>query len=130
MEIRNILVTGANGQLGNEMRLQANQHSEYSFLFTDVAELDITDEKAIDVFVQDNNIDCIVNCAAFTAVDKAGQVIKEKSAIGCIRYSLESSGRLRLGNSGVKINDGDVLGYQPAAKLADLWCEIPKSGFA
>lgn len=71
MEIRNILVTGANGQLGNEMRLQANQHSEYSFMFTDVAELDITDEKAIDVFVQDNNIDCIVNCAAFTAVDKA-----------------------------------------------------------
>lgn len=41
-----------------------------------------------------------------------GQVIKEKSAIGSIRYSLESNGRLRLGNRGVKLNDGDILGYQ------------------
>lgn len=47
------------------------QHTHFTYFFTDVAELDITDEAAVDAFVRDRAIDCVVNCAAFTAVDKA-----------------------------------------------------------
>ena len=67
----NILITGCNGQLGNEMqRLQA-EHPEHNWINTDVAELDITDQEAIEKLVEEREIDGIVNCAAYTAVDKA-----------------------------------------------------------
>ena len=66
-----ILVTGCNGQLGNEMQLLEAKHPQHTYFNTDVAELDITDQKAIEAFVSDNEIDGIVNCAAYTAVDKA-----------------------------------------------------------
>ena len=66
----NILVTGANGQLGNEMRI-VSQQSAHHYIFTDVAELDITDATAVEKTVADNAIDVIVNCAAYTNVDKA-----------------------------------------------------------
>lgn len=69
--MKNILVTGANGQLGNEMRLLAAGHPAYNYFFTDVAELDICDKEAVKAFVEDNRINVIVNCAAYTAVDKA-----------------------------------------------------------
>lgn len=67
----NILVTGCNGQLGNEIQLQAACYTDWNFFFTDVNELDITKPKEIRTFVQTNNINVIINCAAFTAVDKA-----------------------------------------------------------
>lgn len=66
----NILVTGANGQLGNCIR-NASANSSNNYIFTDVAELDITDAGAIRSMVMDNGIDMIVNCAAYTNVDKA-----------------------------------------------------------
>lgn len=69
--MKNILITGCNGQLGNEMQLLAKANNQFNYFFTDVAELDITNEEAVRDFVQNNEIDCIVNCAAFTAVDKA-----------------------------------------------------------
>ena len=75
----NILVTGCNGQLGNEMQLQAKDNGQHRYYFTDVVipensiaqKLDITNEQEVDTFVEKNEIDCIVNCAAYTAVDKA-----------------------------------------------------------
>ncbi len=67
----NILVTGANGQLGNEMRVIANTIPDATFFFTDVEELDICNRIALHRFVADNRINLIVNCAAYTAVDKA-----------------------------------------------------------
>lgn len=69
--MKNILITGCNGQLGNEMQLLSSKHPQFNYFFTDVAELDITNEQAVETYVTDNEIDCIVNCAAFTAVDKA-----------------------------------------------------------
>lgn len=67
-----ILITGANGQLGNEMRLLSKEsNKEDSYFFTDVAELDITNLLDIRAFVKLNNINVIVNCAAYTNVDKA-----------------------------------------------------------
>ena len=67
----NILITGCNGQLGNEMQLLEKINPRHSYFNTDVAELDITDQTAIEAFVEENAIDGIVNCAAYTAVDKA-----------------------------------------------------------
>lgn len=66
----NILVTGANGQLGNAMRI-ASRSSNDKYIFTDVAELDITNAEAVCKMVTDNAVDVIVNCAAYTNVDKA-----------------------------------------------------------
>jgi len=74
----NILVTGSNGQLGNEMRIKAAA-SGHNFVFTDIVEvpgcetviLDICDEDAVRALCERENIDVIVNCAAYTAVDKA-----------------------------------------------------------
>ena len=74
----NILVTGANGQLGNEMRI-ISKYTDYNFVFTDVTTvegvettiLDITDIEAVRSIVKEKGIDCIINCAAYTNVDKA-----------------------------------------------------------
>jgi dTDP-4-dehydrorhamnose reductase len=66
----NILVTGANGQLGRHMRLLAPA-SAHHWLFTDVEELDSTSREDVATFVAQNNISLIVNCAAYTNVDKA-----------------------------------------------------------
>ena len=67
----NILITGCNGQLGNEIQLWEAANPQHTFFNTDVDELDITNAKAIESFVQAQKIDGIVNCAAYTAVDKA-----------------------------------------------------------
>ena len=67
----NILVTGANGQLGNEMQVLARETLQHTYFFTDVQELDICDEQAVYAYVSEHKIDIIVNCAAYTAVDKA-----------------------------------------------------------
>lgn len=66
----NVLVTGANGQLGTHMRLKT-VGSNHHYYFTDIEELDITDAAAIRSFVKQNGISAIVNCAAYTNVDKA-----------------------------------------------------------
>lgn len=70
--MNHILITGANGQLGNCLRdLAAEYQERYRFFYTDVEELDITDAAAIDRYVADNQIQIIINAAAYTAVDKA-----------------------------------------------------------
>ena len=66
-----ILITGCNGQLGNEMQLLEKDNPQHTYYNTDIAELDITDQQAVAAFVEQNQIDGIVNCAAYTAVDKA-----------------------------------------------------------
>lgn len=67
----NILVTGSNGQLGNEIRQLSADFVDYHFIFTDVAELDITKKTTVNNFVSLHAIDVIINAAAYTAVDKA-----------------------------------------------------------
>lgn len=69
--MKNILVTGAYGQLGNEVRILSAAYPEYNFMFTDVDSLDICDKDELIDFVTGNDIRYIINCAAYTAVDKA-----------------------------------------------------------
>ena len=88
----NILVTGANGQLGREMRI-ISRNSDHRFVFTDVVEaegletalLDMTDPDAVANMVREHDIRCIVNCAAYTNVDKA-----ESDAALCRKLNAEA----------------------------------------
>ena len=66
-----ILITGSKGQLGNEMQQAAVRYPQFNYIYTDVDELDICDKTALNAFVKANSVDFIVNCAAYTAVDKA-----------------------------------------------------------
>ena len=81
----NILITGCNGQLGNEMQLLEASHPQHTYFNTDVAELDITNQDAIEAFVEGHQIDGIVNCAAYTAVDNA-----EENEELCTRLNAEA----------------------------------------
>ena len=71
----NILVTGANGQLANEMRIVSRESAD-NYIFTDVAELDITNLEAVRCMVAEKNVKVIVNCAAYTNVDKAEEDVE------------------------------------------------------
>ncbi|MBE6244337.1 MAG: dTDP-4-dehydrorhamnose reductase [Bacteroidales bacterium] len=68
--LKNILVTGANGQLGTSLALMANS-ADANFFFTDVDTLDIADYRAVSAYMKKNRIDIVINCAAYTNVDKA-----------------------------------------------------------
>lgn len=68
---KNVLITGANGQLGNEIRVQIGKNPTDNYFFTDVNELDITNKEMLESFISNNKIDVVVNCAAYTQVDKA-----------------------------------------------------------
>lgn len=98
----NILVTGANGQLGNEMRVLSKQHPKHRYFFSDVMvaedtyELDITNKTAVGSFVSANAIDLIVNCAAYTNVDKA-----EEDEATALKINAEALSV--LGSQGVRV---------------------------
>ena len=98
----NILVTGSCGQLGNEMRVLSASHPKHRYFFTDVVEsegvsvLDITDKKAVSAFMEENAIDLIVNCAAYTNVDKAEE--DEATAL-----KINADALSVLGGQGVKV---------------------------
>jgi dTDP-4-dehydrorhamnose reductase len=67
----NILVTGANGQLGSELKLMSQDFPNFNFHFTDVDDLDISDREIVPKYLENKNFSFIINCAAYTAVDKA-----------------------------------------------------------
>lgn len=76
-----ILVTGANGQLGRELRNILESEIPGQSIYTDVSELDLTDSKAVDLFFKQNEISHVVNCAAYTAVDRAEEEKLECASI-------------------------------------------------
>ena len=81
----NILVTGANGQLGHELRNQLEVDFPGQVLYTDIEELDLTDAGAVEHFVTKNDVTHIVNCAAYTAVDKA-----EEDKLQCTAINVDA----------------------------------------
>lgn len=85
--MKTVLVTGANGQLGNSLRALSGQYPSHTFLFTDVDGLDICDTEAVRSYVAENKVDYILNCAAYTAVDKAedDEDVCERINTGAVR---------------------------------------------
>lgn len=116
----NILVTGANGQLGNEMRIISKQTS-YNYLFTDVVEaegvettlLDITDAEAVDKMVQEQHINCIVNCAAYTNVDKAESDAALCRKLNAAAPKILAEAMKKVGGLLVQISTDYVFGGDP-----------------
>jgi dTDP-4-dehydrorhamnose reductase len=93
----NILVTGSNGQLGSEIKDLAASYASFSFFFRDLPELDICNSSQLNIFIKDNNINTVINCAAYTAVDKAEQDSD-------IAKKVNSEGVLKLVNAVAKVN--------------------------
>ena len=83
--MKSVLVTGANGQLGVALRNMSNSYAGIEFYFTDVDTLDICDKAQVAAFVKSHDINAIVNCAAYTAVDKA-----ESDAELCMRINCDA----------------------------------------
>jgi dTDP-4-dehydrorhamnose reductase len=93
----NILITGSDGQLGSEIRdLEAN-FTKFKFFFMDLPELDICNNSQLNIFIKNNNINTVINCAAYTAVDKAEQDTE-------IAEEVNSKGVLNLVNAVAKVN--------------------------
>lgn len=85
--MKKILITGAKGQLGSEINRITKSYLDFDFEFTDVEELDITKPEEIEDFIENKNFDYLINCAAYTAVDKAEEdtgfaSLLNKSAVG------------------------------------------------
>ena len=93
----NILVTGSNGQLGSEIKDLAANYKDFRFFFKDLPALDICNINQLSIFVAQNKIDTVINCAAYTAVDAA-----EKNAI--IAEEVNAIGVLNLVNALAKVN--------------------------
>jgi len=82
-----ILVTGANGQLGSEIKTISNEFNFFNFIFTDINELDITNVPNLKKFFNNNKVNYIINCAAYTAVDKAETEIKKAELLNVAAVS-------------------------------------------
>ena len=97
----NILVTGSNGQLGSEIKDLAANYKNFNFFFMDLPALDICNSNQLDVFFTENKINTVINCAAYTAVDKAeeDEIIAEK---------VNAAGVLNLVNALEKV-DGKLI---------------------
>jgi dTDP-4-dehydrorhamnose reductase len=80
---KNILVTGANGQLGSELNELYAQFPRFNFISTDIDTLDITKKENVRKYLSDNRVDYVINCAAYTAVDKAETDIETCYKINC-----------------------------------------------
>jgi len=91
-----ILVTGGNGQLGNEIRELVSGYPAYEFIFTDLPELDLTDDRALDDFIDMEKPGVIINCAAYTAVDKAEMEVNAAKLINrdAVQYLALAAARM------------------------------------
>lgn len=126
----NVLITGSNGQLGNELRVLAPHYPDFRFFFTDVNELDITDNAAIDHYVLANQIKCIVNAAGYTAVDKA-ETDKDRAnlingtAVGYLARAVSKNGGVFI-----HISTDYVFGGQHHRPISEQEQPDPKSVYA
>ena len=116
----NILVTGANGQLGNEMRIVSGQTAD-NYIFTDVVNiegvettlLDITDAEAVRRIVKENGVRCIVNCAAYTNVDKAESDVALCHKLNAEAPKILAGAMKEVGGLLIQISTDYVFGGDP-----------------
>lgn len=96
----NILVTGAYGQLGSEIKELAALYPSFKFLFTDVDSLDITSDEAVRLFFAGNKVEAVINCAAYTAVDKAESDVETARLVNAVapgilaKYAAKTAARM------------------------------------
>ena len=109
-----ILVTGAYGQLGNEIKSLISKYPDWQFLFTDIDSLDITDEGSLKNYFQQNKPGFVINCAAYTAVDKAETDIETARKVNALAPKLLADIAKRNGAKFIHIStdyvfDGEIF---------------------
>ena len=97
----NILVTGSNGQLGSEIKDVVTNYKDFNFFFRDLPELNICNADVLNTFILNKNINAVINCAAYTAVDKAEEDV-------VIAEQVNAKGVLNLVNALEKV-DGKLI---------------------
>ncbi len=148
--MKTILVTGACGQLGNEMQLQAAQDRQYRWFFTDVAiaspslraadggspvlalpitTLDITDRAAVEAFIEDHAIDIIVNCAAYTAVDRAEADVEKAYLLNAIAPGYLATAINRRGGQLIQISTDYVFDGTAHTPYTEEQAACPDSAY-
>ena len=114
--IKTILVTGSNGQLGQSLNSLATQHPQYQFTFIDCVELDLSNMNSITTYFKQNQFDLIINCAAYTAVDKAEQEQEQANSIN--HLAVKQLAKIAKQNDSLLIHIStdyvfDGTGYKP-----------------
>ena len=122
-----LLITGANGQLGSEIRNLAKSDDINSYIFTDIEELDITDLNAVCNYTQIHKPDFIINCAAYTAVDKAEEEIELCTKINCLAVENIAKGAKSIGAKVIHISTDYVYGGDSSTPYIESDATEPKS---
>lgn len=121
------LITGANGQLGNEMRYIANDDKLNSYIFTDVQELDITNLNAVSDFAEVHKPDFIINCAAYTAVDRAEDDCELCAKINCDAVENIAKASKNIGAKVIHVSTDYVYGGDATTPYLESDETNPKS---
>ena len=114
-----LLITGAYGQLGNEIKVLAENYREWEFILTDVDSLDISDEIAVSDFFSKTSLDFVINCAAYTAVDKAETDIETANRINAIAPGIIANVAKQNGTKMIHISTDYVFGGKSFRPLAE-----------
>ena len=114
----NILITGSNGQLGSEIKDLAANYPNFSFFFLDLPALDICNSNQLDIFFKDKNINAVINCAAYTAVDKAehdvdiAKKVNSEGVLNLVKAVRKVQGKLIHISTDYVFNGNYFLPYQ------------------
>ena len=113
---KNILITGANGQLGLALRKSFANNLNYNLFATDIADLDVCNTKEVELFIATNSIDIVVNCAAYTAVDNAEDNCDAAKKLNAVAVEYLAQGAKKQGAKLIQISTDYVFdghNYQP-----------------
>nr|WP_298766129.1 dTDP-4-dehydrorhamnose reductase [uncultured Polaribacter sp.] len=114
----NILITGSNGQLGSEIKDIANNYTDFNFIFKDLPDLDICNYNELERFITEGKINTIINCAAYTAVDKAeedkeiSQKVNATGVLNLVKALEKVNGKLIHISTDYVFNGNSFLPYQ------------------
>ena len=114
----NILITGSNGQLGSEIKDIANNYTDFNFIFKDLPDLDICNYNELEHFIKEYKVSTIINCAAYTAVDKAeedkeiSQKVNATGVLNLVKALEKVNGKLIHISTDYVFNGNSFLPYQ------------------
>ena len=119
----NILVTGSDGQLGSEIKDLAASYKNFNFFFSDLPGLDICNRNQLDIFFTEYKINTVINCAAYTAVDKAeedeiiAEKVNSKGVLNLVNAVAKVQGKLIHISTDYVFDGNSFLPYQESAEV-------------
>lgn len=122
------MVTGANGQLGTHLRMLAEGVSENRWMFCDIDTLDITDEASVARYVEEKEVECVVNCAAYTNVDAAEEAEAEADRVNDVAVGILGRTMARRRGLMVHISTDYVFGGNRVNTPCDETSEVNPLG--